>query len=192
MKFLAALALSVLVSFGCSTGCHKGATVPTVPADSTKIPKVETISKLPLVGVGRGKSPVYIIRLTGEVDEDTAKATIVSLAALREMHAEAVVLEINSEGGEVEAGFVIAKAIEDSQAPVHCVVDGEALSMAYFILQSCDTRSITPRSKLMAHNPHQQGAYIAIGVPMENVVEHMRGGVGVAAMADQPAYQGAY
>ncbi len=63
------------------------------------------------------------------------------------------IIEIDNTGGDVDLGFALAKAIERARIPVHCVVDGNAQSMAYFILQSCTTRSMTRRSFLMIHNP---------------------------------------
>lgn len=68
---------------------------------------------------------------------------------------DAVLLEINSGGGSVPAGFQIGKAIEDISVPVICVVDGDdgAQSMAYWVLQSCDVRVMTRRSVLMLHQP---------------------------------------
>ena len=68
---------------------------------------------------------------------------------------DAVLLEINSGGGSVPAGFLIGKAIEDLGIPVICVVDGDdgAQSMAYWVLQSCDLRAMTRRSVLMLHQP---------------------------------------
>lgn len=64
-----------------------------------------------------------------------------------------VVVEIDSQGGSVAAGMLIAKDIERYPGVVVCVVDGQAMSMALFILQSCDVRVMTPRSVLMAHQP---------------------------------------
>ncbi len=63
------------------------------------------------------------------------------------------IIEINNTGGDVGMGLALSKAIEHAGVPIHCVVDGEAQSMAFYILQSCTTRSMTRRSILMVHNP---------------------------------------
>lgn len=70
---------------------------------------------------------------------------------------DALVLELNSPGGIVTHGQKIARAIEDTKLPIYCVVDGNAHSMAMYILQSCDVRMMTKRSTLMAHPPHLKG-----------------------------------
>lgn len=65
-----------------------------------------------------------------------------------------VLLHVNSVGGEVRAGYLIAKMIEEAPVPVVCLVDMEASSMAFYILQSCDVRMMTKRSHLMMHQPY--------------------------------------
>lgn len=64
-----------------------------------------------------------------------------------------ILMEINSSGGDIDAGFELAKAIENSPVPIVCVVDGEADSMAFYILQSCHMRLMTTRSTLLIHKP---------------------------------------
>jgi ATP-dependent Clp protease protease subunit len=76
----------------------------------------------------------------------------------------AIFLEIDSEGGEVDAGFALTKAIEASPVPVICIVDGQAASMAFYVLQSCDVRAMTPRSSLMMHQVTLIGAIKASNI----------------------------
>jgi ATP-dependent protease ClpP protease subunit len=64
---------------------------------------------------------------------------------------DAIVFEINTGGGSTAAGFELTKAIEGGSIPIICVVDGEAASMGFYILQSCPVRAMTRRSSLMAH-----------------------------------------
>lgn len=63
------------------------------------------------------------------------------------------VLELNTPGGSVPDGQRLAKYIEDFGKPMYCIVDGEAYSMGFYLLQTCDTRIMTRRSSLMAHEP---------------------------------------
>jgi len=93
------------------------------------------------------------IALEGIIDDDVASAAVDALDIVAQAQLPFVLFEINSPGGSVDAGFKIAKAIENSPAKVVCVVDGEADSMAFYILQSCDMRIMTYRSILMAHEP---------------------------------------
>lgn len=94
------------------------------------------------------------IPLAGTINADNAKTVIVGLmlADMNPQKPQAVVIDIDSGGGEFDAGFAIVKAIEASTIPIICVVDGEASSMAFYILQSCDTRVMTSRSTLMWHS----------------------------------------
>ena len=101
----------------------------------------------------QGISSLPYYRLAGVIDEDTAKESIEFLAAAAKSHARAAIIEINSPGGRVDEGFEIARAIETAPMAVVCVADGEAASMAFYILQSCDVRIMTRRSRLMTHEP---------------------------------------
>lgn len=88
---------------------------------------------------------------TGDVNPASVLKAVNFIVQANRRGVKAIVLEINSDGGSVDAGFLLAKAIESSPAPVTCVVDGEAMSMAFYILQSCTTRVMTFRSSLMTH-----------------------------------------
>lgn len=105
------------------------------------------------------ESPFYVphIVFEGPVEEPAATSAILLLKALQERGAHAIVLEINTPGGIVSDGFRISKAIESSTVPVVCIVDGEADSMGFYILQSCHVRIMTKRSVLMAHQPSING-----------------------------------
>ncbi len=100
--------------------------------------------------------PSKVMYLTGEVTPKTVLPLILNLSALNKLppaqRPAVVVIEINSGGGEYEAGFLLVKAIEASPIQVLCQVDGMAASEAFFILQACDARSATARSTLMWHN----------------------------------------
>jgi len=93
-----------------------------------------------------------------EINEESAGKTIEFLHQAPLNGFDVVVIEWNSPGGEVLSGFELAKAIEDSIIPVVCVVDGQADSMAFYILQSCHVRLMTRRSMLMVHKARIGGA----------------------------------
>lgn len=98
-------------------------------------------------------------RIQGEIDEEVATKTADFLRKAEADEAGAVILEINTPGGSVDAGFHISKAIEESKVPVYCIVDGMAASMGMYILQSCDIRVMTDRSTLMWHTPSVRGMF---------------------------------
>lgn len=92
-------------------------------------------------------------RLSADINEDSTKPAIAWIEAANKAGADELLLEINTDGGEVPSGFELARAIEESDAPVTCVIDGNAISMGFYILQSCEKRVMTRRSRLMAHEP---------------------------------------
>ena len=103
---------------------------------------------------------VGIALLEGPVDSDSVGDVIKSIEVYRKNPAiNSVVLRINSPGGSVLAGFDLARYLEETGIQVVCVVDGEAASMAFYILQSCDVRLMTSRSMLMAHEPSASGFF---------------------------------
>jgi ATP-dependent protease ClpP protease subunit len=108
--------------------------------------------------LGAGEKWVHLIRFAEAggslgVDEDSAKTLARRVAQANESGVDVIVLEINSPGGSVDAGHAIERTIELSRAPVQCVVDGWAASMAAQFLQSCNTRMMTKRSSLLIHEP---------------------------------------
>lgn len=66
----------------------------------------------------------------------------------------AVLITLDSAGGCVDNGWRAIRLIQSSPVPVHCLVDGEADSMAFFMLQACTTRGMTAVSKVMSHQPY--------------------------------------
>lgn len=97
----------------------------------------------------------YVPKITFESDvsEESVNITIDLLDQANKGGAETIVIEFDTPGGSVMDGIRLAKAIEQSKAPVVCVVDGMAASMGFYLLQSCHTRIMTKRSVLMAHEP---------------------------------------
>lgn len=89
----------------------------------------------------------------GLVDDDLVNRTVHFIESANDANADEIILEINTPGGSVGAGFVLARAIEESDVPVTCVVDGTAESMGFYLTQSCTKRLMTKRSVLMAHEP---------------------------------------
>ena len=115
----------------------------------------------PVKAENQSLSKEVLLRFETSVDSESVTPFINLLKSLDFMELEklpeVIVIEWDSPGGEVEAGFDLSKAIERSPVPVVCIVDGDAASMAFYILQSCDARFATPRSMLMIHSVSIQG-----------------------------------
>jgi ATP-dependent Clp protease protease subunit len=88
-----------------------------------------------------------VIVLRGEVnDQSVAK---VSLDILKHESNE-IYLYISSPGGSVFAGMQLINVLKGSGKKVHCIAS-VAASMAFIILQACDTRYVMESSILMQH-----------------------------------------
>ena len=68
--------------------------------------------------------------------------------ALEDSEIETIVLDVNSNGGEVCGCFEIANFIKEAKntKPIHAVVDGSCYSAAYAIASACSTITTTPSS----------------------------------------------
>lgn len=96
---------------------------------------------------------IYQFRLWGSIGKGSGMRFLQAFVKAQAEEPDIIVVELNTTGGDVDEGFQIAKAIEDSAVPVICIVDYEALSMGFYILQSCPRRLMTTRSRLMVHDP---------------------------------------
>lgn len=61
------------------------------------------------------------------------------------------VVLINSPGGVWEVGRDIYSLLLNLDVPVHCIVDGSSMSVAFWVLQACDVRVATPTSRFVMH-----------------------------------------
>ncbi len=133
---------------------------PSAPPHFTGLPSPEELMTLlrgePDEAEASTKCPatghcVLYQRLDGPVEPERLAPI---METLKEAKAgQIVMLDINTPGGSVSAGFELEKALESTPAEVFCVVDGNAYSMGFFLLQSCQHRVMTKRSNLMAHEP---------------------------------------
>jgi ATP-dependent Clp endopeptidase proteolytic subunit ClpP len=101
-----------------------------------------------------------IIRLTGEISEETSESFILNLHRVAKIPGEIIVI-VSSEGGDIEEGLRIIDALQiakNNGCPVHTVVSGKAYSMAAYIVCTGDTRTIYPHSRLMFHASRFEGA----------------------------------
>lgn len=112
------------------------------------------LQSMSLPDVPAKKQPVVAtIKFTGPINEESAASFLKAMDSIARFKAERVFIEINTGGGDVDSGFLMAKAIEEYPGAVTCIVDGEGDSEGFFLLQSCGTRLMTRRSLIMAHEP---------------------------------------
>ena len=95
-----------------------------------------------------------IIKIWGDITSMTAENVICQLKVLEYLNPnEDVQILINSNGGEVDAGFAIIDVMKLMNYKIETVVLGKAYSMAAVIASVGDVRKATKHSKIMIHQP---------------------------------------
>lgn len=92
--------------------------------------------------------------LLGEVNTDSVSRVLMALAQMEAGKAKSVTLVIDSPGGYVDPGLRLVVALDSLRArgrTVRCIVTGEAMSMAYYLLGACTERLVMARSQLLWH-----------------------------------------
>lgn len=135
---IAGLAFGLLLAMGC---CAPESQV----IDDRRGPDV-TIKTHMLSGPTQTQE-VVTVTLEGEVTQGSGDA--VAQAIMRAPKDAIVILVIDSYGGDLASARRVSRALEERGAI--CLVDGQGYSAAYFILQSCRLRLMTPRSSLLVH-----------------------------------------
>lgn len=135
-----------------------------------KIEKVIPISRKCTDGM------CYIrVEVRGFINPDTSKMLRAALTMVEERDS-AVVIVIDSGGGMVNSALEMINAINKSKVPVHCVVDRLAGSSAFFLLQSCSTRTMTYASRLLLHEAYvsvESGSSLKIK-DLNNIIAHLK------------------
>jgi len=99
-----------------------------------------------------------IIRLSGEVSEESANIVKAQIAFLDNKDSEKpILLYIDSPGGSCTAGLGIIDTMDAAKAKVYTICDGLAASMGAVILASGDKRFSTKNSTIMFHQASSGG-----------------------------------
>ncbi|MEX1257100.1 MAG: NfeD family protein [Gemmatimonadota bacterium] len=111
---------------------------PTIRFSAGSVPWLPTLVCLAAVGVGaqltqNPSGPVYRVPIVGEIELGLAPFIERSLQEAAAAGASAVVLDIDTPGGRVDAAERIADAINDSQVPVYAFVNRRAFSAGALI-----------------------------------------------------------
>lgn len=87
-----------------------------------------------------------------DVDHVLAANVIKALIILDRIRPESpITVIINCQGGDTQHGMAIYDTIRNCKSEVRGIVVGHAYSMAAWILQACDHRSMTKHSSMMIH-----------------------------------------
>lgn len=99
------------------------------------------------------EAPVYVITLDGTVEKGFARFLDRALREAEENGAQAVILEINTLGGMLDAAFEIGDRIAASPIPVHAYVRSRAISAGAYIALCCRSLYMAPGSTIGAAEP---------------------------------------
>ena len=96
---------------------------------------------------------VYRVAVTGTIEGGLAPYTARALREAAEANAAAVILDINTPGGRIDAAETISDAIRASRVPVYAFVNPRAYSAGALIALSTDGIYMTPGAVLGAATP---------------------------------------
>lgn len=116
--------------------------------------------------------PTY--RFDGGVTDSSASKLVKWMKAAEDAGAKALVIEIETPGGSLDAGYKIIRALEDSKVPSYCVGEIETMSAGFAILESCTHRMMTKRTQLLAHEPHVSMIRGGSAKDLQNSADYLR------------------
>ena len=102
---------------------------------------------------GQEGGAVYRVPVTGTVEMGLAPFVSRSLDEAAAAGASAVILEIDTPGGRIDAAWEIIDAVRDARVPVHAYVNRRALSAGAMIALSADRLYMRPGSTIGAATP---------------------------------------
>ncbi len=106
-----------------------------------------------LAAGGQVGNPVVVIPITGTVDDGMAHLVQRSVDEANQEHARAIVLDVNSPGGLVEAAFSIRDALFGAQEPVIAYVGERAYSAAALVSLAANRIIMAPGASIGAAEP---------------------------------------
>lgn len=153
IRILAALFVGLTVLFGVVpfAGCY-GVHAEVLRAQSADVTKPE--GDKPSEPICTGSPCIAKAAIVGSIRPPLDRAIADFMMRAQEAHADAVMLIINSPGGEVGTSKHIFEILRASKVPTFCYVPKLAASGAFWILQGCTERVASPEALLMIHAPY--------------------------------------
>ncbi len=109
---------------------------------------------LAAAALAQGARPVVVVPIHGTVDQGMAHLVARSVEKANEENAAAVVLDVNSLGGIVDAALQIKDALLSAHEPVIAFVSGRAYSSAALISLSSSRIIMAPGASIGSAEPH--------------------------------------
>jgi ATP-dependent protease ClpP protease subunit len=150
MKRSTRLALFVLATFTAVAVAAWGRPAHAVAKEPRSIPAVAEVCRPDEVPC------VVTIAVTGVINELVAEQVSFYFQLAEFADADAVLLKLDSPGGEVAAGAKLRNTILRSKLPVHCLATGLVASTAFWVYESCPSpnRYVTPGTKFVTHRAY--------------------------------------
>ncbi len=95
----------------------------------------------------------YLIKIEGEINLGLPNYLLRIIKEANQKQAAAVILEINTPGGRVDAALQIRDAIFEAEVPIVAFINHEAASAGALISLSCDSIYMSPGSSIGAVTP---------------------------------------
>ena len=94
-----------------------------------------------------------IVHLYGHIDNEKARAVCEEIYALARESDANIDMWIDSDGGDISAGFKVVDMVEAVRPHVIATIIGRAGSMAYVVAAACAWRRIMGHAKVRLHMP---------------------------------------
>ena len=112
-----------------------------------------TLGALAVPGTVQNESTVYRVPVTGEIELGLAPYIQRAVKEATEVGAAALILDIDTPGGRVDAAEIISDALTDSEVPVYSLVNRRAYSAGALIALSTSRIYMRPASVIGAATP---------------------------------------
>ena len=112
-----------------------------------------TLGALAVPGTVQNESTVYRVPVTGEIELGLAPYIQRAVKEAAEVGAAALILDIDTPGGRVDAAEIISDALTDSEVPVYSLVNRRAYSAGALIALSTNRIYMRPASVIGAATP---------------------------------------
>jgi len=136
----------------------------------------------------KGTGTVVVIPITGTVDDGMDHMVVRSIQKAQAEGASAIVLDVNSPGGVLEAAFDIKDAVLNSSIPTYAFVDGRAYSSAALITLAAQHIYMSPGASIGEAEPYPVTSKLISAVKAEfksTAERNHRDPLIVAAMVDK-------
>ena len=114
---------------------------------------VGTLGAIVVPGTSQDESTVYRVPVTGEIELGLAPFIQRAVKEAAETGAVALILDIDTPGGRVDAAEIISDALTDSEVPVYSLINRRAYSAGALIALSTSRIYMRPASVMGAATP---------------------------------------